>query len=261
MTDERFGEAALAFDAAYRLDPHPTLLYNAALAYERAGDSKAAVERYQSFLIEKDAPEELRRKALEKVVVLELAMREAAAPPIPKDAPVETPPPVVAPAPEPDKPSPDRPVRLAPLRVTTTVDGDHSATAYDATGDVYPCSAALSERSPCDLQVPLGSTRLQIEGELDLDARLEISSRGARVHLPGDNLAAFGAMWAGWGATAAGVAMMGAAIGVAGADPGTATDLGYAGQAVFWGGLLTGGISMIVWLAHDELEVSPHPTP
>ncbi|MCS6913526.1 MAG: tetratricopeptide repeat protein [Myxococcales bacterium] len=46
----RFLEAAADFEAAYKLTPRPDLLYDAAQAYERAGDPARAVEMYQAYL-------------------------------------------------------------------------------------------------------------------------------------------------------------------------------------------------------------------
>lgn len=80
VRDERWPEAAMAFDAAHQLDPAPELLYNAGRAYHKAGQLEKARERYNEFLVEKDASEELRKKVLEYTVELELELRRRSQP-------------------------------------------------------------------------------------------------------------------------------------------------------------------------------------
>ena len=70
-----WGAAALAFDAAHRLDPAPELLYNAARAYEKHGKLQKALSRYKKFLVFKNAPTDLREKALERLIALKVITR------------------------------------------------------------------------------------------------------------------------------------------------------------------------------------------
>jgi tetratricopeptide (TPR) repeat protein len=46
----RFNEAASAFAEAYEQKPFPQFLYNSAAAYDKAGDTKRAVQNYQLYL-------------------------------------------------------------------------------------------------------------------------------------------------------------------------------------------------------------------
>ena len=60
----RHAAAAGHFDAAYELDPHPTLLWNAARAWERAGRSEEARIRYLRYSALDEVGEQLREEAL-----------------------------------------------------------------------------------------------------------------------------------------------------------------------------------------------------
>ena len=46
----RFGEAAAEFEAAYEAEPFSAFLYNAAVAYENAGDAARAVDFFSRYL-------------------------------------------------------------------------------------------------------------------------------------------------------------------------------------------------------------------
>jgi tetratricopeptide (TPR) repeat protein len=48
----RYAEAAREFDAAYKLAPHPQVLYNIATCYEESGDIPAAVVAYRRYVAE-----------------------------------------------------------------------------------------------------------------------------------------------------------------------------------------------------------------
>jgi tetratricopeptide (TPR) repeat protein len=95
--DARYEEAVSLFEQAYAIAPEPTLLYNLALARERAGHVAAAIETYERFLVESpDAPERTeversiellrRHRALEDEVARRAAAR-ATAPVEPEPAP------------------------------------------------------------------------------------------------------------------------------------------------------------------------------
>lgn len=74
----RFVTAADILDEAYSLYPEPTLLFNAARAYENAGRSAQALDRYERYLVEvgEDAHIEDRQAIERRVAVLR---RQAAA--------------------------------------------------------------------------------------------------------------------------------------------------------------------------------------
>ncbi len=61
--EQRFFDAARAFDAAHAALPRPTLLLNAARAWEQVGDLTRAVERYDTLRRDAAAPEALRTRA------------------------------------------------------------------------------------------------------------------------------------------------------------------------------------------------------
>jgi hypothetical protein len=70
MKSGEWNQAALGFDAAYRLDPDSRLLYNAARAYDKGGNLEEARKRYKKFLTIKDVPRKLRKKALVHVAAI-----------------------------------------------------------------------------------------------------------------------------------------------------------------------------------------------
>jgi tetratricopeptide (TPR) repeat protein len=50
FAQRQFAEAAAEFEAAHRAQPYSAFLYNAALAYDKAGDGEKAIARYRDFL-------------------------------------------------------------------------------------------------------------------------------------------------------------------------------------------------------------------
>jgi hypothetical protein len=50
FVEEKFSEAMVEFEAAYKVQPYKAFLYNAAVAAERAGDRERAIARYKEFL-------------------------------------------------------------------------------------------------------------------------------------------------------------------------------------------------------------------
>ncbi|WP_053236502.1 PEGA domain-containing protein [Sandaracinus amylolyticus] len=109
----RFGEAAAEFEAAYEAEPFSAFLYNAAVAYENAGDLSRALDYFRSYL-QRD-PSASDRDAVEQRVArltAELERRRAAAeaapppteegaPPAEGTPPAETAAPAVEAAPPP----------------------------------------------------------------------------------------------------------------------------------------------------------------
>jgi tetratricopeptide (TPR) repeat protein len=47
---EKFGDAALEYEAAFEIEPDPALLYNAAQAHRLAGNKQRALALYQNYL-------------------------------------------------------------------------------------------------------------------------------------------------------------------------------------------------------------------
>lgn len=95
--DERYADAAALFEEAHALSGEPGMLYNLALAQDRAGDTERAVVSYRAFLAASpDAPEraevEARLVALAPTVTVEPPPDPVEPPP---DVPRETPPPEV----------------------------------------------------------------------------------------------------------------------------------------------------------------------
>ena len=73
---KRYGEAAIAFDAAYRLDPTPTLLFNAARSYQLGGQLVAARARYQSLIQAEGVDPVTRRKSANAMAQLDATLLE-----------------------------------------------------------------------------------------------------------------------------------------------------------------------------------------
>src|SRR5688500_10971905 len=48
---EKFGEAALEYEAAFEIEPDPALLYNAAQGHRMAGNKQRALALYQNYLL------------------------------------------------------------------------------------------------------------------------------------------------------------------------------------------------------------------
>ncbi|MGM0578037.1 MAG: tetratricopeptide repeat protein [Myxococcota bacterium] len=74
----RYREAARAFDEAWKLDPHPDLLWNSARAWHKAGALTQARERYRRYLTHEDLPPDQRLQASDNLVVIDRALREQA---------------------------------------------------------------------------------------------------------------------------------------------------------------------------------------
>jgi len=60
----QFAEAAASFEAAFRLDPSPPLLWNAARAHHKAGALDPALESYERFMVMDGVKTERREKAV-----------------------------------------------------------------------------------------------------------------------------------------------------------------------------------------------------
>jgi hypothetical protein len=106
----RYADAAVEYEAAFRLRPDPALLYNCAQAYRLAGNKARALELYRNYLrLYGDASNS--DDARKQVTNLELevsAERAVAARP-----PAQTPPPVAVAPPAP-VPAPRPPVAMLP---------------------------------------------------------------------------------------------------------------------------------------------------
>ncbi len=74
--EKRWGEAALAFDAAYRYHADPTLLFNAARAYQRDEQLEPAKARYEDLLKASGVDPDIRQRAVDAVVQVEVLIRE-----------------------------------------------------------------------------------------------------------------------------------------------------------------------------------------
>jgi hypothetical protein len=100
-----FMEAAVEFEAAYRVSGHPKLLYNVYLAY-RDGDAPEQAARALREYLEKEAVIENRQQLEARLKVLESRQGQAAAPPPlpPAPEPSPTPAPSSAAVDEPSKP-------------------------------------------------------------------------------------------------------------------------------------------------------------
>ncbi len=67
----RFGEAARLFEAAFAADPHPSLLWNAARAYDLGGELELALDRYERVLAHSETTPDHRQKAAERREILQ----------------------------------------------------------------------------------------------------------------------------------------------------------------------------------------------
>lgn len=91
-----FIKAAIAFESAYRLDPAPTLLYNAARSYHKAGQLKEAVALYRKYLGLKGVSAKERQAVIEQLERIDKkretpANQPAAAPKKPSTTPSKAP--------------------------------------------------------------------------------------------------------------------------------------------------------------------------
>ena len=74
--EKRWGEAALAFDAAYRYHADPTLLFNAARAYQRDDQLETAKARYEELLQASSGVDpDIRQRAVDAVVQVEVLIQ------------------------------------------------------------------------------------------------------------------------------------------------------------------------------------------
>jgi tetratricopeptide (TPR) repeat protein len=97
---ERWQDAVVEYDMAYRLSDRPALLFNIAQAYRMDGQYAAALQAYRSFL--KRKPDAANRADVERwIQSLEafVASAQPPPPPPPVAAPPAPPPPVAAPQP------------------------------------------------------------------------------------------------------------------------------------------------------------------
>jgi tetratricopeptide (TPR) repeat protein len=127
---QRYEESIPEFQAAYKIDARPALLFNIAQAYRKAGRPKEAIEYYDRYLeADPKIDAETRRKvdgylaeARNTLAALELAVkqrlaeekaardREAEPPKEPPPAAAAPPPPPVVPPPLPEKKPPPPPL-------------------------------------------------------------------------------------------------------------------------------------------------------
>ncbi len=70
-----FGKAAVAFEAAFKLDPDPTLLYNAARSYHRAGRLREAKKLYQRYIGMPKVRAADRRTAVTRIQAVDRALQ------------------------------------------------------------------------------------------------------------------------------------------------------------------------------------------
>lgn len=71
MKAEEYLSAAKTFDKASGLAADPVLVWNAARAYDAAGESRLAIDRYKTFVLSRETEPEHRALALERIVSLE----------------------------------------------------------------------------------------------------------------------------------------------------------------------------------------------
>jgi hypothetical protein len=71
MEKGEYVTAGVAFEQAYALDPNPTLLYNAARAYEKGRKIKRAKRFYQRYSIQDGVEKDRRHKALERIKAID----------------------------------------------------------------------------------------------------------------------------------------------------------------------------------------------
>jgi hypothetical protein len=72
-----FAEAAEKFKESYKLSKKPLLLYNIALAFDKAGNNKQALFFYRTFLAEGDKADKNRKEAEGRVKILEKEQLQA----------------------------------------------------------------------------------------------------------------------------------------------------------------------------------------
>jgi hypothetical protein len=132
----RFDRAIAAFERAYELDPHPTLLFNLGKAHLKRGadgDEDRALFLFKRFV--QMAPRHPERPGVEQRIQ-ELEQRQAAAPPGPPPPPPPPPPPTAPPPPSPPPPSTTPPERSAPPEDRPT------PTAPTLTTDATPAASS-----------------------------------------------------------------------------------------------------------------------
>jgi hypothetical protein len=102
---KRYAEAIAEYEAAYRLAPHPDVLYNIALDHERLEEWAAAADAYQRYLDDHEAPAADAATVAAKIRELRVKARNAApSPPRGNDGGIEGG--VIGGAPAPDRTMP-----------------------------------------------------------------------------------------------------------------------------------------------------------
>ena len=254
MESGEWGQAALGFDAAHRLDPDPRLLYNAARAYEKGGNLENARKRYKEFLIFKDAPEELRQKAVDQLVAIELKLRAAEeAAKQPASRPMSAPdggPRAIAP-PDTSAALAPRPEGTAPLRVITAFNERYHVTIRDADGNSYKCPS-VSRKRHCAHYVAQGRAKVSVGGAVSGSQRIFVGDEGSTVNLRDAATGPLIGTIASWASFALGSGMIALAFDD-GADINDAMLLATFGSLLATYGLIGGVAFTIVWAAHDEM--------
>ena len=69
-------EAARNFEAAYKINPRPEIVYNVARSYEKALERKKAKQKYQQFVALPGTTAELRTKALQALIALQNELQQ-----------------------------------------------------------------------------------------------------------------------------------------------------------------------------------------
>ncbi len=228
---KKWGQAAMAFDAAYETNPDPVLLYNAARAHHRHGDLAKARERYRRLESEGGLDAKVAKKVSKHLADVEAGLGVAAEEDVP-------------------------PVPLqAPLFVHTSEAGSsYNVSVHDGATVTHTCEAPVTVDQPCELKVYAGTATVRVSGSVNKADRFRLTRLGADIELQDRNLAAMISTFAGLGVSVIGLVVLG--LNDSAGEFWTIT-----GVVVWQAGAVVTAVSMPIWLSNAEIDVGRYESP
>ena len=229
--NKKWGQAAMAFDAAYETNPNTVLLYNAARAHHRDGALAEALERYRRLQADPGLDAKMAEKVTKHLADVEAGLGVAA-----------------------DEDVPAVPLQ-APLFVHTSEGGSsYTVAVHDSSTLVHSCEAPVTPDQPCLLTVSPGRTTIRVSGSVNKSGRVKLTRLGADIELRDRNLAAMVSTFAGVGVSVVGLLILGL-------NDSAELNWTITGFTLWQAGAVATAVAMPIWLSNAEIDAGPYEAP